>query len=267
MEKKRARLMFRFIARKTTLIIGILAIAVPMVAMAASMVNSKHDLSNLNARAVAKGGVPAMEGVTYNDYGDVCVYCHTPHNYSGPAFSNIAPMWNRVTPQVGNYSPYASSTLDSSVGQPDRESLACLSCHDGTIAVDAIHARPTTGWVDAGAHYKMNSQECGKCHGGAGGARGAVGGAHDATIKYIGQDLRGTHPVSMNYPSPSADPQFNTPGPNGTFSTGVKLFSGKVQCPSCHDPHFADENNAEGRNPFLRAPNRGSALCVTCHIK
>lgn len=267
MTKNRVNSMSRFIPYKAIIVLGILSLTVPSIALAASMVNSKHDLSNLNARAIAKGGVPAMEGRTYNDYGDVCVYCHTPHNFNGIATSNVAPAWNRALPQTGNYSPYASSTVDTHIGQPDGESLACLSCHDGTIAVDSVHNPPARGWTDAGVHYKMNAESCGKCHGGSSGTHGTVAGAHDATVKYIGQDLRGAHPVSMNYPSGSQDRQFNVPGPNGVFSTGVKLFFGKVQCPSCHDPHFSDENNAEGRNPFLRAPNRGSALCVTCHIK
>lgn len=257
--------MYKLLSVGIALVALVFMAASPAVCPAASMVNSKHDLSNLNARAIAKGGVPAMEGRTYNNYGDVCVYCHTPH--MGGGTSTVAPMWNRALPETSGYSPYMSSTIDTNVGLPDAESLACLSCHDGTIAVDSIHNPPAGGWTDAGVHYKMNAQECGKCHGGAGGTHGAVAGAHDATIKYIGRDLRGTHPVSMNYPTPSQDARFNVPGPNGTFSTGVKLFYGKVQCPSCHDPHFADEQNLEGRNPFLRAPNRGSTLCVTCHLK
>ncbi|MBI3593131.1 MAG: hypothetical protein HY099_06610 [Nitrospirae bacterium] len=39
------------------------------------------------------------------------------------------------------------------------------------------------------------------------------------------------------------------------------MFSGRVECPSCHDPHDPS------RNTFLRKSNAGSALCLTCHIK
>lgn len=33
-----------------------------------------------------------------------------------------------------------------------------------------------------------------------------------------------------------------------------------IECSSCHDPHSNNSN-------FLRLPNEGSRLCLTCHIK
>ncbi|MCK5139565.1 MAG: hypothetical protein KAQ85_06975, partial [Thermodesulfovibrionia bacterium] len=57
-------------------------------AYSASIVNSKHDLSYLLTVD------PVMSDV-YNQYNEVCVYCHTPHS----ANSSInAPLWNRNTP-------------------------------------------------------------------------------------------------------------------------------------------------------------------------
>lgn len=68
-----------------------------------------------------------------------------------------------------------------------------------------------------------------------------------------GPDLRNDHPVSMDYPVGNSN--YRTP------SGGVKLFEGKVECPSCHSVH--DPTNT----PFLRISNSGSAMCLTCHTK
>ena len=80
---------------------------------------------------------------TYNEYGEVCVYCHTPHNARTDAG---APLWNRADPET-NYTLYSSDSLRSQPGQPGPKSMVCLSCHDGTISVDAvINAPQGTEW-------------------------------------------------------------------------------------------------------------------------
>lgn len=70
----------------------------------------------------------------------------------------------------------------------------------------------------------------------------------------------------MTYPTPAQDPAFRTPpdllrGWGGLSSGDVKLYGGKVECPSCHNVH-----NPSNR-PFLRKTNTNDALCLTCHIK
>lgn len=257
-----------------------------------SILGSRHDLSFFNMRGYGTETGP-MTGATFNDYRDACIYCHTPHNGS-----TIAPMWNRQTPggagvngngngvgngngAPGHYQVYDSPHLDSKAEQgPDGISLACLSCHDGTVAVDAVINTPKFhDWSDAGTHYRMSeessigSDSCGKCHNRSAGAYGGIGGAHDATIRYLSTDMRNDHPISMPFPRFEQDPGFNQPVMAKTdggreFFNGVQTFAGdKVQCASCHDPHNPDERNVEGRDPFLRASNRFSALCLTCHQK
>ncbi|MDH4100021.1 MAG: cytochrome c3 family protein [Nitrospirota bacterium] len=211
--------------------------------------------------------VTPMAGVFYNQYNEVCVYCHTPHG----ANQNVqAPLWNRAVNNNGTYTPYSSSTIDTDVGQPGGVSLACLSCHDGTIAVDSIINAPGSGktWGDtpnepvAVAHLKMNMGECGGCH------NGTI--AHDGNIKYLTQNLKSTHPISMTYPTlTDADPMFIAPGSDGKFANGIKLYNGKVECASCHNPHLGEADYATnpGLRPFLRVSNSQSAMCTTCHIK
>jgi hypothetical protein len=60
----------------------------------------------------------------------------------------LAPLWNRNIPLSSSYTPYGSPNFDASgidPGKPKGVSLACLSCHDGTIAVDALINAPGSG--------------------------------------------------------------------------------------------------------------------------
>lgn len=214
--------------------------------------------------------------------GEVCVFCHTPHGAS-----SAAPLWNRAMATVGAYTPYTSSTLDApgadATGrQPQGVSLACLSCHDGTIAIDALRNAPGSGnyqdtpvsraWVWTGL---------------------AAGNMMPTGITNLTQNLTTQHPISIEYAkyaSSNYDAAFYTPngGPNASglrwFETGgiatkaddneVRLFNtmgdGKVyvECASCHNPH-GTEGSTPGENiaMLLRKSNDQSALCTTCHIK
>lgn len=240
-----------------------------------SLIRSRHDLSALNWRGYQAESGP-MQGGTFNDYREACVYCHTPHNSS-----SAAPLWNRELPKESGYRMYSSPNFDSTLPKaPDGISLACLSCHDGSVAVDSILKPPRFhDIVETGAHYRMSlegepaSDACAKCHNRFEGAYGGISGAHDATVRYFTKDLRDDHAISMTFPTFDLDPGFNQPTILKTdggrmFPNGVQTFEGdKVQCASCHDIHNPDEKNLEGRDPFLRASNRGSALCLTCHQK
>ncbi|MBI2840557.1 MAG: hypothetical protein HYX75_19760 [Acidobacteria bacterium] len=226
-----------------------------------TIVGSKHDLTHV---------IPAffIHSSTMNNYGEVCVYCHAPH---GATTAIDAPLWNHRTPSQP-YTLYSSSTLDSIPGQPGGYSLACLSCHDGTIGVDEIINAPGSGdnlggpWYGNSAvavHWKMNPDPfsgatCAMCHDGSTG--------HYALMGYLGTDLRNDHPIGMTYPTPAQDPDFSAPdnpqsGWGGASSHDVKLYGGKIECPSCHNVHDPDTI------PFLRKSNQNSALCTTCHIK
>ncbi len=231
----------------------------PSTVFGGSIVGSRHDLKS----DWEKGSVLMKESL--NNYGEVCVYCHTPHGGD----ESLGPLWNRdYTP--ASFNVYTSPTMDTTAaGIPGAVSLACLSCHDGTIAVDSIINAPGSGpnltgpWYGQGAatyHFAMKegANACGECHVGSP--------AHDARHTYLTTDLSDDHPISMPYPSPSEDPQFNTPpdamkGWGGASPGDVKLYAGKVECPSCHNVHDPDVV------PFLRKANTGSALCYTCHIK
>jgi predicted CXXCH cytochrome family protein len=165
--------------------------------------------------------------------GQICVTCHTPHN-ADTTVAN-APLWNHAL-TTATFTPYSSATLDASVGQPNGISKLCLSCHDGTVAIDSFGG--TTGSTII-----------------SGGAR-------------IGTDLSNDHPISFAYSAALAttdgglyDPTATASGLGGTITADL-LNAGQLECSSCHDVH-----NSYGNNHLLVKSNAGSALCLTCHDK
>lgn len=264
--------------------------------------NTRHNLT----QQPPAGGInwQAMEAAR-NNYGEVCVYCHTPH---GANTSVTLPLWNRTTKATtyNTYDKLGTTTLTQTVSQPGAASLSCLSCHDGQTAIDSIVNMPGSGRYDVASMTAQNntflntwtnasgsnalvhgtlsmpatSSSCTSCH-----VNGI--GATDFTVYAIGTDLRNDHPVGVTYPSNNGQgTDFNTPsGVNGTTkyfdidsngkmgSGDVRLYdtSGKVQveCASCHDPHGVPSAGPGSTfNPtFLRVSNTSSALCLTCHSK
>ena len=202
------------------------------------VMRTKHNLS------ATSGGNDPTSGNNLRDYGEICVYCHTPH-----AGQFSSPLWNRSF-SVTTYDMYDSrhsSTIDMSVdAQPTGTSLACLSCHDGTIGLDVVANSPNsfTGSVP-GTSSGVNTMPSG-------------------SNALLDTDLRNDHPISIVF-DPSQDPSFNSVA--SVKSAGLKLFldpsspGEKVQCASCHNPH----NNTH--SPLLRLNNSSSNLCRTCHVK
>lgn len=196
---------------------GLLLAAIPALA---GIATSKHNLS-----VSGPGSVKAASET------QICVFCHIPHNASGSA-----PLWNRRTP-TGSYTPYSSSTAKAAAGQPNGASLACLSCHDGTIALGDLLSRSNATAMAGG----VTTMPAGNGN--------------------LGTDLSDDHPVSMVYNSALVTARGELADP-ATLTGKVRLDGGgRLQCTSCHDPH--DDSNGK----FLVMPNAASALCQTCHLK
>ncbi len=167
-----------------------------------------------------------------NANGEVCIPCHTPHN----ADDQIIPLWNHQT-TISVFVVYSSSSLDAVIGQPSGVSLACLSCHDGVLARDAF------GGKTSGSYGPLNSN------------RPSV----------LSEDLTNDHPVSFVYDEALAttDGYLATPQNASTVDGDLPLFSGSLECSTCHDVH----NMSGLDNNFMRVTNGGSALCKRCHLK
>lgn len=221
---------------KKTALLAAGLIAVATVASAASIKNSKHDLSTGSTTLGPKSASTT----------EICVFCHTPHNPS----QNV-PLWNRTNPAATGWTMYASPTLTASAttklatGNFDATSISlfCLSCHDGTTALGAMHNVPTTG-VDGLV------------------ALGAV----DANIGGGTKTLSNDHPVGFDYAAAQAQDNGGlVVKATADSNLGNNAFFGaagnNIECASCHKVH--DPANA----PFLRIANTGSALCLACHAK
>ena len=91
-----------------------------------SIVFTKHNLS-----------VSGPGSLRASTEADICIFCHAPHNTTG-----VGPLWNHAL-SAATYTPYSSSTLKATVGQPTGASKLCLSCHDGTVALGMVASRST----------------------------------------------------------------------------------------------------------------------------
>jgi predicted CXXCH cytochrome family protein len=194
------------------------------------IVNSVHDFSNRS----------------WNTSGEICIVCHTPHSANQDVPNQ--PLWNHQT-TTANFVTYSSATLDATVGQPTGPSKLCLSCHDGTVALDNF------GGVNSGNTFISTS------HAG-----------------YMGTDLSHNHPISFVYDASLAlqdrglkDPTTTTTMLGNTIDEDL-LFNHRMECSTCHDVHkitclSCHPIHGQPDGNLLRIPNTGSQLCLTCHDK
>ena len=182
---------------------------------------------------------------------EVCVFCHTPHGGRIDVAGGGAPLWNRALPASSSFTPlYDSPNFDNDLGVetagPKGVSLACLSCHDGAIALDALINAPGSGGFNANNLSGPNPQSLtGISFTGPGvdttndtmkgGNRpsttsggGFLGGLDNfvnpgagegmAPFPNLGRNLSDDHPISIRMPS--ADPQFNDARLNSPAAAG-----------------------------------------------
>lgn len=183
---------------------------------------------------------------TWNTTGELCVVCHTPHNSDLTVAD--APLWNHETSTVTDYNLYSSATFDSEggldIGQPDGSSKLCLSCHDGTVGLENF------GGVGTNINLMTGNRRIGDD--GEAASPGSAGLSND-------------HPISFTWNAADAGLWATSDASGITGGTTIDadmLFSGKMQCASCHDVH--NSNNVPG---LLVKDNTGSGLCLTCHKK
>ena len=118
-------------------------------ASAQGIADTRHNLGS--------GAGPTRNTTT--NTAEICVFCHTPH---GGATTAPVPLWNKrlgaegVPGGGGSYTTYDTlqlPSLDGTVAPVGSISLACLSCHDGTQAMDNVINAPGSGdWLYAALH-------------------------------------------------------------------------------------------------------------------
>ena len=95
--------------------------------------------------AAITGSAHDFSAKSWNPGGEICVVCHTPHN----ATTATTPLLNHTLTKA-TFTVYSSPSLNATVGQPSASSLACLSCHDGTVAIDAFGGNTGTTFMTGG---------------------------------------------------------------------------------------------------------------------
>jgi predicted CXXCH cytochrome family protein len=222
---------------RKVLFLSVAVMAMAGLAGAQTVVGSAHDLST------GSGGT--QDATTQQ----VCVFCHTPHQDTG----TLAPLWNHVNSlsAVADYGVYTGLDLQAAptAVAPNDGSVTslCMTCHDGTVAVDSLHNDPNDG--------------LGGVSGGGVDASGIVTGAVN-----VGEDLSNDHPVNFTYDTAldTADGELADPTSAAVIAllTSTTATGGDVQCSSCHDPH-----NGSGLPAFVPVTMVGSQLCLVCHEK
>ena len=249
----------------------------------AQITDSKHNLGTTPK--------PTATGSSFSGTSEICVFCHTPHGSNETA---SAPLWNKALDSTG-FTLYTvantkSTSLDGNVAAIGSVSLACLSCHDGSLAIATMINQPGSG-----GYNPTGAVMPGTWTSSASGNVDLTSGMMKAgVITNLGKNLTNDHPIGIGYCGLSSAPSGSTLGSGAgcidpDFNTATKTAAGiwfiddssdgsrqknelalytrdgddvpRVECGSCHDPH----NTANGT--FLRKSNAGSGVCLTCHNK
>lgn len=202
--------------------VAVATLGVAAVSLSAQVKGSHHDFT------VATGLDSAFRFQSASR--SLCSTCHTIHF----AITQDAPLWIHDT-TTATFTLYSSATLGAVPNQPQNNTRACLSCHDGTVGVNAVNGSNVN--VDTSNHnpIKITSGNA-----------------------LIGTDLSNDHPVSITYGvGKNLFPISQVTG------AGFPLYGAnkdQVECATCHDPHV------QGSGIFLRTtPAAYSTRCIVCH--
>ena len=186
------------------------------------------------AFADIRGSAHDFSGRAWSD-GMICTPCHTPHNADTSVTD--APLWNHTVTSA-SYTLYSSPTLQIAPLQPRSVSKLCLSCHDGTVAVESFGGNTGTTLLEGDA--------------------------------LVGTNLSNDHPVSIYWDHQTASTGTglkcnNCHALHGTprLISVLPFFDHYVECATCHDVHNAYPANGK----LLRLPKTNSQLCLYCHGK
>jgi len=232
--------------KKLTLVVGGLS-ALVLVALApassqAQIAGSKHDYTTDTNWFV--NGKAAFGSSRTN----ICGPCHTIH-HANP--TGGGPIWAHADSQL-TYIVYSSPTFQGGTPSITGSSKACLSCHDGSVAINEAYSASgvttnggTAVFVPSGVIIPDGSPA---------------------------NDLSHMHPIGFSYDTAAAaDPDIHptttsVPGTSGTIATVMlKGPTHTMECASCHDIHRT-KGNAVGNTGIMTIVG-GQALCMTCHNK
>jgi predicted CXXCH cytochrome family protein len=229
----------------------------------ATIIGSPHDFSPTGTSGYSQLGIASYSGGG-GAYNNPCQVCHIPHAAALPSAAN-APLWNHAvaTNAVTEYVTYdqAGSATFNALGLNVMlgSSVACLSCHDGSIAINQSYGStkfngnggagtnvpswavvtydPTTGKFDSGGKYLTRNHPIGVSYSAAVTAANANGA------------------TELQPASSVQEADLNLEGANKS-----------VECATCHDIHQTAGASATAPDSLIVSVN-GGQLCLTCHNK
>jgi predicted CXXCH cytochrome family protein len=196
----------------------------------------------------APGAMAAISGSKHDfstsgwSGGQVCVACHAPHNNTNAA-GNV--LWNHAL-TTATYTLYSSPTMNATGAAVSGVSKLCLSCHDGTVALDSFGGTIGTNFITASANLNSGASSLTNDH--------PIGITYDAALVTADGGLKAITSAANIGPGGAK---------TGTIDSNL-LNGGKVECSSCHDVHNA---NTAVTADLLKISTSGSALCLACHVK
>jgi nitrate/TMAO reductase-like tetraheme cytochrome c subunit len=204
----------------------------------AAVVNTPHDIAYyINGQSIRY----------------VCVNCHTPHQGTSPAVSQL--LWNRNRASNATVF-YNSATFDmgsANATNAGPQTNLCLACHDGAASTLVNYPGPGS---TANSNYDL-----------------AVGDI--SNWANIGTDLSQEHPVAFVYNASLDQDNNDFPAASNGIITGnrtntpYRLYSNDTfQCATCHSVHDTATYSGKGNTEvyFLRTSNASSQMCNDCHV-
>lgn len=236
----------------------------------AGITATRHNLSSARSGAPTTGNSGGT--VIYSTNQDqLCVWCHTPH---AGATGGGAPLWNKSITGA-TFTVYPTTVAGTAPATTIYNgSRICLTCHDGTLAINQVINAPGSGGVNS-AGSQVGAWQ--------GTAAGNI--IPTSSAANLGNNISNDHPVSIEFSAPSAVTDNNPASLRVTTYalastttwlarrtvanpaiSDILVASGGggrtyIECVTCHDPH------TEANATFLRATTTASRICLTCHDK
>lgn len=233
-----------------------------------------HDLGTAH-NGMSYVAIPPDFGSSATALNRICIFCHAPHNTyrlspanlgapggtgpQAPDAYDYLPLWNHELTGNFVYSMYwngpgaptsgakASQAIQNGM-QMGSVSLLCMSCHDGSVAVNSYGNtdQPITSQSGTGATI--------------------------STAYSVGRDnnMQNHHPIGFNYDDVQAvDTEIasaDTRSFTATDTVRDHLYGAgntQLECASCHSVH----NTGNSGESLLWRSDVNSELCLTCHMK
>lgn len=237
--------------------------------------NAAHDFAGRCETCHLTSPRQGQKNIFTRDIDTLCIECHEVAVKNSHPTGMVPSMnvpnnffldWQGKINCASCHDPHNRDT-DMMLRSEARGRAFCESCHHGGLAlgkhVAASSIAHTKNWTPPttqafGQILDRVSLECMICHEGSVGpsAEVRVASVSQQGLSYIGPGF--THPIGIDYAQAAAnDRELRR---LDDLSPLISLYEGKVGCASCHN-QFSHEGD------MLVFSNRGSALCLECHIK